>query len=77
MAMRTTIDLPDDLHFLARQLAHDTGRTLSEVVAGLMRAGLPARQPAAPVRVGARGWPIVSVGCSVTAEDVRALDDEE
>jgi len=31
--MRTTIDLPDDLHELARQLAHEGNRSMSDVVA--------------------------------------------
>lgn len=72
--MRTTIDLPDDLHALARQLAHDTGRSMSEVVAELMRGGL-ARPDAEPQR-SRRGMPVVTVGRPVTAEDVRSLDDE-
>ena len=38
--MRTTIDLPDDLHQLARQIAHESGRSMSEVVAELIRLGL-------------------------------------
>ncbi|MEO1062852.1 MAG: antitoxin [Actinomycetota bacterium] len=72
--MRTTIDLPDDLHELARQLAHEQNRSLSEVVTDLIRLGLrPA--PVAPSS-GSRGLPQVSVGRPVSAEDVRSLDDE-
>ncbi|MDT5282152.1 MAG: hypothetical protein QOJ20_3347, partial [Mycobacterium sp.] len=33
--MRTTIDLPDDLHKQARAIARDTHRTLSETVVDL------------------------------------------
>lgn len=72
--MRTTIELPDDLHQLARQLAHDSGRSMSEVVAELIRRGL-ARPTAAPAQ-SRHGLPTVSVGRPITAEDVRALDDE-
>lgn len=72
--MRTTVDLPDDLHELARQLAHDSGRSMSEVVAELIRRGL-ARPTVAPAQ-SRRGMPTVSVGRPITAEDVRALDDE-
>lgn len=42
--MRTTIDLPDDLHQLARQIADESSRSMSEVVAELIRLGL---QPSA------------------------------
>jgi hypothetical protein len=49
--MRTTIDLPDDLHRQAMSIARDTSRSLSETVADLMRAArvrvLGGRSPAA------------------------------
>jgi hypothetical protein len=35
--VRTTIDLPDDLRALARQLAHDNQRSMSDVVADPVR----------------------------------------
>jgi len=72
--MRTTIDLPDDIHALARQLAHDSNRSMSEVVTELIRLGVNREQPATPRT--RRGMPVVSVGRVVTAEDVRSLDDE-
>ncbi|HSL57065.1 MAG TPA: hypothetical protein VK866_04415 [Acidimicrobiales bacterium] len=72
--MRTTVDLPDDLHELARQLAHQSNRSMSEVVAELMRLGL--RRPHADLRASGRGMPQLSVGRVVTSEDVRSLDDE-
>ena len=74
--MRTTIDLPDDLHDLARQLAHDGNRSMSEVVAELIRLGLQ-REPRSPQRSSRRGMPLLSVGRPVTVEDVRSLDDGE
>ena len=72
--MRTTIDLPDDLHDLARQLAHLHHRSMSEVVADLMRLGL--RRPGSEPPAGPRGMPQRSIGRLITAEDVRSLDDE-
>ncbi|MBX7160493.1 MAG: antitoxin [Acidimicrobiia bacterium] len=72
--MRTTIDIPDDIHALARQIAHEQNQSLSRVIADLIRRGLPQRSVAPAV--GARGMPQVSVGRVVTAEDVRSLDDE-
>jgi hypothetical protein len=72
--VRTTLDLPDDIHELARQVAHDSGRSLSEVVSELIRLGLRRQRPE-PAR-SVRGIPMTSVGRPVTAEDVRALDDD-
>ena len=72
--MRTTIDLPEDLHELARQLAHDGNRSMSQVIADLIRLGLG--QPRSEPSSSRRGVPVVSVGRPVTAEDVRALDDD-
>lgn len=72
--MRTTIDLPDDVHQLARQLAHDSNRSMSEVITELVRLGI-RRELAAPARTR-RGMPVVAVGRAVTGEDVRTLEDE-
>lgn len=76
--MRTTIDLPEDLHRLAQAIARDTHRTLSETVAELIRRGLVAGNSSAAVSKDPRtGLPLVSVGSIVTSEDVRSLEDEE
>ncbi|MFN0089827.1 MAG: antitoxin [Acidimicrobiales bacterium] len=72
--MRTTIDLPDDLHALARQLAHESNRSMSEVIAELIRLGMRRDRPARAW--GRRGMPVLSVGRPITAEDVRSLDDD-
>ena len=76
--MRTTIDLPDDLHQLARQIAHESDRSMSEVVTELIRLGLQpnAARTVAPV-TGPRGLPTVQLGRPVTSADVRSLDDDE
>ena len=74
--MRTTIDLPDDLHKQAVAIARDTSRTLSEIVALLMRRGL-GQSRAAEVSQSARtGLPVLHLGTVITTEDVRKLDDE-
>jgi len=82
-AMRTTIELPDDLHRIATSLARHNKRSLGQVVAELMRRGLevPANrivesqgicriddETGLPVVVGARRV--------MTDDDVRALEDE-
>lgn len=75
--MRTTIDLPDDLHRRAMSIARDTSRTLSETVADLMRRGL-AEGGSAQLAVSERtGLPLVRLGKVITTDDVRALDDDE
>ena len=72
--VRTTIDLPADLHNLAKQLAHDGNQSMSDVVVALIRAGL--QHPGSRRAMSDRGMPLVSVSRSVSAQDVRALDDE-
>ncbi len=74
--MRTTIDLPADLHAVARGIARDRGTTLSVAVAELIRRGLG--QPGAVVfgRSERTGRPVAWVGHPVTNDDVRSLEDD-
>ena len=77
LGVRTTVDLPADLHKQALAIARDTHRSLSETVADLMRRGLRAGSTA-EISVNDRtGLPMVSVGVVVTSEDVRSLEDVE
>lgn len=77
--MRTTVDLPADLHQQALAIARDTASTLSDVVAKLMRKGLTqSNSPETGIRRNERtGLPVISVGHLVTTEDVRSLEDDE
>jgi len=77
LGMRTTVDLPDDLHKQALAIARDTHRTLSETVADLIRRGLAPGGTAAAAKDPRTGLPLVSIGTVVTSEDVRSLEDEE
>ena len=78
--MRTTIELPDDLHQIAQAIARDTGRSLGQTVAELIRHGLSAgvaEGEGAAYRVdSATGLPAVRSRRTITSEDVRALDDD-
>jgi len=65
--MRTTVDLPDDLHRAATSLARDRGQSLSQTVSELMRRALRPDT----------GRPVVCLGTPVTTEMVRAAADEE
>jgi predicted transcriptional regulator len=74
--MRTTIDLPEDLHRQAKAIARDTDRTFSETVVDLVRRGLERDVDAAVVVSERTGLPLVSVGRVITSDDVRSLDDD-
>jgi Arc/MetJ family transcription regulator len=74
--MRTTVDLPADLHAQVVAIARDTHRTLSETVALLMRRGLGEGQAAGLTRSAATGLPVMRLGRIITTEDVRALEDD-
>lgn len=75
--MRTTVDLPDDLHKQALSIARDTSRTLSEIVAELMRRGLGEGVRPAASRSLRTGLPVVTVGNVIKTENVRWLEDDE
>jgi hypothetical protein len=74
--VRTTIDLPDDLHKQALAIARDTQRTLSETVADLIRRGLRAGNTAAVFRDPKTGLPRVK---RRNGRDFRgrSLEDQE
>lgn len=72
--MRTTIDLADDLHELARRAAHGQRRSLSSVIDEWIRRGLTGT--AGQTQQGPLGFPVVTIGRPVTADDVAAVDDE-
>lgn len=74
--VRTTIDLPEDLHKQAQAIAHDTARTLSETVADLMRRGLEHGEGAGISQSSRTGLPVLHLGRVITSEDVRSLEDE-
>lgn len=75
--MRTTVDLPEELHDAARSLARDRGTSLSDAVADLMRRGLGQRGTVAFGRSPTTGLPTARVGRVITSEDVRSLEDDD
>lgn len=74
--MRTTLDIPDDLHAQAVAIARDTHQSLSQTVAGLIRRGLSSGNPGEIARSARTGLPVVRLGRIVTTEDVRRLEDD-
>ena len=75
--MRTTIDLPDDLHAQAMAISRDTHQSLSQTVAGLIRRGLSTGSTQEIAISAHTGLPVVHLGRTITTEDVRRLEDEE
>ena len=82
--MRTTVDLPPDLHSVMHSLASSQRCSLSKVAVELMRRGLEAQSAglaglagaAAPTLSPDTGLPLVRFPRIVSSEDVRALDNE-
>jgi hypothetical protein len=72
--MRTTVDLPAELHAQVVAIARDTHRTMSETVAFLVRLGLVESRAAGVAHIAATGLPVMRVGRIITTEDVRALE---
>ena len=76
--MRTTIDLPLDLHQIVTSLAAHTRRSLSQTASDLIRRGL-AGGKAGPSGVSVdpvTGLPVLHLSRPITPEDVKALEDE-
>lgn len=77
--MRTTIDLPDNLHRIAMGFARHTGRSLSQAVAELMQRGLaahPSDVAQEPFTINdVTGLPVTRSQRLITADDVAAVED--
>lgn len=81
--MRTTIDLPADLHQAVASIAAHARKSMNQTVADLIRRGLMHPAPAAGTRAQAgirisklTRLPVIRSTKPVTAEDVRALEDD-
>jgi hypothetical protein len=78
--MRTTLDLPEDLHRIVCALALHTRSSLSQTATQLMRRGLalPSGQDEAPgfAPHPVTGLPVLKSTRPITPEDVKALEDE-
>ena len=78
--MRTTIDLPPDLHRVLASLAASNRRSMSQTAVELMLSGLQARGARAVAKALPQskrtGLPQVRLNRVVTPEDVRALEDQ-
>jgi len=75
--MRTTIDLPDDLHAQAVAIARDSHQSLSQAVARLIRRGLSTGAAGDITKSPRTGLPVAHLGRTITTEDVRRLEDDD
>ena len=80
--MRTTIDLPEDLHTIAVTLARNQQTSMSAVVADLMRRALDAKPDQQSIGKiiyhPVTGLPTIRLGCGpITMEMVREMHDDE
>ncbi len=81
--MRTTIDLPTDLHNAVTSIAAHSRKSMNHTMAELIRRGLanPSLTVDSAAKPGMRidkrtGLPLIRSARPVTADDVRALEDE-
>ena len=79
-SVRTTIDLPPELHRILASLASTRRVSVSQTAVELMEQGLRAQgdSPAArvPTRSKRTGLPLIRLQRVVTPEDVRAVEEE-
>lgn len=75
-SMRTTVDLPEDVHRVATSIARDAGTSLSETIAQLLRTALGTPGPVRVSTSTRTGLRVASLGRVVTSEDARSLDDD-
>jgi hypothetical protein len=75
--VRTTVDIPDDLHAQAVAIARDTHQTLSQAITVLIRQGLSSGNPGELTRSSRTGLPVAHLGRTITSEDVRRLEDDD
>ncbi len=74
--MRTTIDLPQDLHEIARSIARDRSQTLSEAVADLLRRGLSRDATLRVETDPLTGFLVLHGTGPVTSDDVREFEND-
>jgi hypothetical protein len=75
--VRTTVDLPEDIHRLTAAIARDSGSSLSETITRLLRAALAGPGPVRVSTSAKTGLQVATVQRVVTSEDVRSLEDDE
>jgi predicted transcriptional regulator len=76
--MRTTVNLPDDVHRRIVSLAKDMNATFSEAVVDLVRRGFGQPHGTLAMTIdGETGLPQIELGDVVTTDDVQRILDED
>jgi hypothetical protein len=76
VVVRTTLDISDDAYYIAKAIARDQNRSLGRVVGNLILQSSKGAKGAS-IKMSDYGFPIFHCARPVSAEDVKALDDEE
>jgi hypothetical protein len=76
-SMRTTVDIPENLHAQVTTIARDRRETFSHTTVHLIRRGLGMDRSAQVYVDPASGRALLDIPRPITSEDVRALEDEE
>lgn len=78
-AMRTTIDLDEDVHEFARLYANAKGITLSKAIDELIRRAQAAPEPdTAEIKRLSNGFPVFGTSSKkISSQVVRQLEEEE
>ena len=76
VVVRTTLDISDEAYYIAKAIARDQNSSLGRVVGDLILQSSKGAKGAS-ITMSDYGFPTFRCGRPVTAEDVRALDDEE
>lgn len=75
--MRTTVDLPPEVHASAKRLADRLHQSLSSTLAEVVALGLARLEEPVISTDPASGLPVISLGRPVTADEVANVLDEE
>ena len=74
--MRTTVDLPEDLHHQLMSIARDSKRSFSQTTVDILRRGLGGGLTSEFAYNPRTGLPVLHLGRTITTEDVRSLEDD-
>ena len=74
--VRTTVDIPPDLHALATELARSSRRTFSQTVVALLREALDEPGTVALQQDPVTGLQTLATGRPLTSDDVSDLLDD-
>lgn len=76
--VRTTFDIDQQTYRLVKAIAAQRGVTMGTVVnEAVLRQYGSAKEPSLTIRRSASGWPVISIGRTITSEEVAEALDED